>query len=228
MQKHNFLSRQPSFMLCLLTFGISISGYALDHACTVGHEICPDHLVPTQYSTGYNDMISNQIVSTTYTAPKAASKSVTKEDSKAAVVAEADTDKDGVVDSKDQCPDTPLGYKVNPVGCPISVTLHVNFPTNSSVIPASNESDIVDLVKILQDNPPAKVTIIGHTDNVGSDKFNQILSEKRSKAMGGKLIANGISAERITTVGMGEKQPVATNKTAKGRALNRRIQVNLK
>ncbi|MDP2077693.1 MAG: OmpA family protein, partial [Sulfuricurvum sp.] len=70
--------------------------------------------------------------------------------------------------------------------------------------------------------------IIGHTDDVGSDKYNQTLSEKRSKAMGDKLIANGISADRITTTGMGEKQPIATNKTAQGRAQNRRIQVNLK
>lgn len=214
MQKHPLLSKQPRFMLALLTFGISISGYALDPACSAGHEICPAHLTPTQYTADYKEMIKNQIVPTTYAAAKA--------------VPEGDQDKDGVVDSKDQCPDTPLGYKVNPTGCPISATLHINFPTNSSVIPASNESDVVDLVKILHDNPPAKVAIIGHTDSVGSDKFNQTLSENRSKAMGNKLIANGISADRITTSGMGEKEPVATNKTEQGRAQNRRIQVNLK
>ncbi|MDP3022532.1 MAG: OmpA family protein [Sulfuricurvum sp.] len=223
MQKHNLHSRQPGFILCLLTLGISISGYALDPSCPIGHEICPEHLVPTQYTTGYDEMINHQVVATTYAAPKVVPPVVV-----AKAVPETDTDKDGVVDSKDECPDTPLGYKVNPVGCPISVTLHVNFPHNSSVIPASNESDIIDLVKILHDNPPAKVAIIGHTDDVGSDKYNQTLSEKRSKAMGDKLIANGISADRITTTGMGEKQPIATNKTAQGRAQNRRIQVNLK
>lgn len=222
MQKHNLLSGQSNFIVCLLTLGISISGYALDPTCTVGHEICPEHLVPTEYKTGYTEMINNQVVAATYTPPKVVPPVVAK------AVHEPDTDKDGVVDSKDECPDTPQGYKVNPVGCPISVTLHVNFPHNSSVIPASNESDVVDLVKILHDNPPAKVAIIGHTDDVGSDKFNQTLSEKRSKAMGDKLIANGISADRITTTGMGEKQPVASNKTAQGRAQNRRIQVNLK
>lgn len=221
MQNHRF-SRQPGFILCLLTLGISISGYALDPSCHVGHEICPEHLVPTKYTTGYTEMINNQVVATTYAAPKTVSKAVPK------AVAESDTDKDGVFDSKDQCPDTPLGYKVNPVGCPTSVTLHINFPHDSSVIPASNESDIIDLAKVLHDNPPAKVSIIGHTDDVGSDKYNQVLSEKRSKAMGDKLVANGISADRITTAGMGEKVPVATNKTAQGRAENRRIQVNLK
>lgn len=222
MQKHPLLSKQPRFMLALLTFGISISGYALDPACSAGHEICPEHLTPTQYTADYKEMIKNQVSPTTYLAPKPVAPVVSK------AVPEGDQDKDGVVNSKDQCPDTPLGYKVNPTGCPISVTLHINFPTNSSVIPASNESEIVDLVKILHDNPPAKVAIIGHTDSVGSDKFNQTLSENRSKAMGNKLIANGISADRITTSGMGEKEPVATNKTEQGRAQNRRIQVNLK
>ncbi len=220
MQKHNFLSRQASFLLCVLTLGISSSGYALDTSCTIGHEICPEHLTPVQYTSDYHEMINNQVVPTTYTAPKVVPAP--------APVPEVDSDKDGVIDSIDKCPDTPLGYKVNPQGCPISVTLHINFPTNSSVIPVSNESDIIDLVKVLQDNPPAKVAIIGHTDDVGSDKFNQTLSEKRSKAMSDKLIANGISADRITTTGMGEKEPVATNKTDAGRALNRRIQVNIK
>lgn len=218
MQKRNLLSRQPSFMLCLLTFGVSISAYALDPACSHGHKICPEHITPTQYTTSYSETIKSQVIPTTYTAPKADSKAI----------AEIDTDKDGVVDSKDQCPDTPLGYKVNPFGCPISVTLHINFPTNSSVIPTSNESDVVDLAKILQDNPAARVSIIGHTDDVGSDKFNQILSEKRSKAMGEKLVASGISSDRITTSGMGEKEPVTSNTTDEGRAENRRINIQIR
>lgn len=141
--------------------------------------------------------------------------------------AEGDADGDGVVDSKDECPDTPHGYKVDPKGCPASVTLHLHFAFDSSVIPVSDYPEVEKLAKIMKENPPAKAVIIGHTDSVGTDAYNQALSERRSKALGDKLIENSIAADRIETSGKGEKEPVASNTTAQGRAENRRIEVKL-
>jgi len=79
----------------------------------------------------------------------------------------------------------------------------------------------------MKENPPAKAIIVGHTDHTGTDAYNQGLSERRSKALGDKLIQNGIEADRIITSGKGEKEPMATNSTREGRAQNRRIEVEL-
>lgn len=145
----------------------------------------------------------------------------------AAPKAEGDSDGDGVVDSLDKCPNTPHGYKVDPTGCPVSVTLHLHFAFNSSVIPVSDYPEVEKLARVMKENPPAKAIVVGHTDWTGSDEYNQKLSERRSQALKDKLIANGIAADRISASGKGEKEPVATNTTREGRAQNRRIEVQL-
>ncbi len=146
---------------------------------------------------------------------------------KPVIKAEGDADGDGVVDSKDKCPDTPHGYKVDPTGCPVHVTLHINFAFDSSVLPSSANSDIEKLTRVLKENPPARVIVIGHTDHSGSDEYNQKLSERRANALGKRLIEKGIDAKRLEMKGRGEKEPVATNATAAGRAQNRRIEVDI-
>jgi OOP family OmpA-OmpF porin len=73
-------------------------------------------------------------------------------------------------------------------------------------------------------NPTLTAEIVGHTDNVGSDKFNQELSEKRANAVRDYFIANGISLDRLTARGMGEMDPIASNENPEGRAQNRRIE----
>lgn len=140
---------------------------------------------------------------------------------------QGDTDKDGVIDAKDKCPETPHAYKVDPEGCPVHVTLHLNFAFDSSVLPASSKSDVEKLTRVLKENLPAKVIIIGHTDHIGSDEYNQKLSERRSNSLGKRLVENGIESQRIHTSGKGEKEPIATNSTRKGRAENRRIEVDI-
>ncbi len=140
---------------------------------------------------------------------------------------EADSDGDGVVDSLDKCPDTPHGYKVDPTGCPVHVTLHLHFAFDSSVIPASDYPEVEKLAKVMKENPPAKAIIIGHTDWTGTDEYNQKLSERRALSLSKKLQENGIEVNRIQTSGKGEKEPIATNSTSEGRAKNRRIEVNL-
>jgi OOP family OmpA-OmpF porin len=138
-----------------------------------------------------------------------------------------DSDGDGVVDDLDKCPDTPHGYKVDPTGCPVSVTLHLNFAFNSSIIPASADGDVAKLARVMKENLPVKAIIIGHTDSVGTDEYNQKLSEKRAQSLAKTLTESGIDANRMNVSGKGEKAPIATNATAAGRAENRRIEVKL-
>ncbi|MDD5052916.1 MAG: OmpA family protein [Sulfuricurvum sp.] len=143
-------------------------------------------------------------------------------------VTEKDSDGDGVLDSKDKCPDTPKGYQVDSNGCPQSVTLHMNFAFASNEIPASSDNDISELVQFMSNNPACIITIIGHTDNIGNDERNQPRSEARAKALADKLIAKGIDINRIKTSGQGSHQPIATNATDAGRAQNRRIEIEIR
>lgn len=143
------------------------------------------------------------------------------------VVPEADSDGDGVVDSKDKCPNTPHGYVVDPGGCPTHVTLHINFAFDSSVLPKSADGDIAKLTRVLGENPPAVIKIVGHTDSTGSDEYNQKLSERRAASLAKRLGEKGIDKTRIQSSGKGEKEPIATNATKQGRAENRRIEVEL-
>jgi OmpA-OmpF porin, OOP family len=143
-------------------------------------------------------------------------------------IIEKDSDGDGVVDSIDECPNTPKGYKVDPKGCPRSVTLHINFASNSSVLPSSADSDVNVLTDFMNENPAATITIIGHTDSTGKAVKNQLLSENRAKALGSILEHNGIASERIKTSGKGLSEPIASNKKPAGRAQNRRIEIQIR
>ncbi len=87
------------------------------------------------------------------------------------------------------------------------------------------QSDLRDLAGSLQAYPDHDAVVVGHTDNVGSDGFNQGLSERRANAVSGFLSANGVSMGRMRTVGMGESQPIASNETSEGRQLNRRVEI---
>jgi OOP family OmpA-OmpF porin len=77
----------------------------------------------------------------------------------------------------------------------------------------------------MKDNPGLKVSVEGHTDSVGSDAYNERLSERRAHAVKDYLVHQGIDASRISTVGYGEAKPVASNKTESGRAQNRRAEI---
>ena len=72
------------------------------------------------------------------------------------------------------------------------------------------------------------VIATGHTDAIGSDAYNQRLSERRAAAVKDYLVSKGIPASKITTIGKGKSQPVATNKTAEGRQKNRRVDIEFK
>jgi outer membrane protein OmpA-like peptidoglycan-associated protein len=85
--------------------------------------------------------------------------------------------------------------------------------------------NVSKLADFLQQHPARNLLIEGHTDSVGSDEFNLALSGKRADAVRDQLVARGIAAERMTTVGYGKKYPVANNDTPAGRQQNRRVEV---
>ena len=98
------------------------------------------------------------------------------------------------------------------------------FATNKTVILPQSEQAMSDLATFLLENPSVTIHITGHTDAVGSDEANQILSEGRANAVRADLIRRGVAAERMTAEGKGEREHVADNDTEEGRQLNRRVE----
>ena len=138
-----------------------------------------------------------------------------------------DRDGDGIMDDKDLCPATPLGFKVNGDGCPLSKTLNIEFEPLSHKISKNSKLKIEQLARFLKENPLYNIIIVGHTDNVGTKKENLKLSEQRAKAVQKALASYGIDEARMSSVGKGESEPIASNATPEGRAKNRRIEIQL-
>jgi len=99
------------------------------------------------------------------------------------------------------------------------------FATGSSTLNAASISALTKFANSLKANPDTEINIIGHTDNTGTDSFNNPLSEDRANSVKKFLMAQGVAGSRMSTVGMGRYQPIATNDTAEGRQQNRRVEV---
>ena len=137
-----------------------------------------------------------------------------------------DSDHDGVPDNIDQCPDTPAGVQVDAVGCPLkgSITLEgVNFEHNSAALTVASHPPLEEIATGLKKHPRLKVEIQGHTDSTGSPPYNLKLSQRRADSVRDYLVSEGASADQLITKGYGQTQPTASNKTAEGRAKNRRV-----
>ncbi len=105
------------------------------------------------------------------------------------------------------------------------VALYINFETGKSEIKPESQSIIDQIVKMLKQNPELKVSVEGHTDNVGSDKSNKTLSENRAKSVMNALISQGIDKSRLSYKGWGSSKPIADNTTEDGRYKNRRVEI---
>jgi OOP family OmpA-OmpF porin len=138
-----------------------------------------------------------------------------------------DEDRDGVEDSVDQCPGTPCDFSVDSKGCPIKAILRIHFATDSAEISDFSMKRVKKFAKFLLEHKGSLVHITGHTDNRASDAYNMVLSKKRADAVRKALIDFGVSSSRLSTEGRGERDPVASNATEQGMALNRRIEVTL-
>lgn len=138
-----------------------------------------------------------------------------------------DQDRDGVLDSVDQCPNTPCDFEVDEKGCPVKAELDIHFRTDSSQISQYSMNLIQNFAKFLMKNKGSQVSLTGHTDWRGSDAYNMALSHRRANSVKNALVQLGVSANRLSTYGKGESEPIATNKTVEGMAKNRRTEVRL-
>ncbi len=135
-----------------------------------------------------------------------------------------DSDGDGVADHLDKCPNTPKGATVNEAGC-WSLQATTLYDSNSSYIRTEAYPLLDEVASILEKNPEMEVEVQGHTDNTGSAKYNQWLSEKRAQKVKDYLVSKGIDPSRLEAKGYGLTQPVASNATGEGRAQNRRVEL---
>jgi len=166
---------------------------------------------------------------------------------------EADSDGDGVVDSKDKCPGTPAGRKVNADGCEIDsdgdglvdgvdqcptvyaktangcppplVLEGVEFDFDKATLRPEAAAILDKTAASLEHWANANIEVAGHTDSIGSDEYNMKLSQQRAETVRDYLISKGIAADRLTAKGYGETNPVADNATEEGRFKNRRVEL---
>ncbi len=117
--------------------------------------------------------------------------------------------------------------KIERVGEGIKITFDsgILFGFDSSELQPEAKANIESLVKVLNKYPDTNILIEGDTDDVGTAEYNQKLSERRAQAVADYQKAMGISASRISTVGLGESNPVAANDTDEGRRQNRRVEI---
>ena len=147
-----------------------------------------------------------------------------------------DTDNDGVPDRLDNCPTVP-GPKENG-GCPpkqkqlvvitrekLEIKDKIYFATNKATIQRKSFKLLDQIATVIKGHPNIeKIRIEGHTDNVGSAEHNRKLSQARADSVKAYLVKKGVNADRLESVGYGPDRPIDTNKTAKGRANNRRVE----
>ena len=148
---------------------------------------------------------------------------LTKVEKKAEVVPPpkpGDSDGDGVTDDIDQCPNTPMGASVNDKGCWLIDNIYFDF--DKSDLKPEFFASLVLIADVMKQNSDITVQIGGHTDNLGTEKYNQVLGDKRAMAAKQFLLDQGISGDRIAASSFGYSMPAATNETEWGRAENRR------
>jgi outer membrane protein OmpA-like peptidoglycan-associated protein len=154
---------------------------------------------------------------------------------------EDDADNDGVPDAQDACPKEPGEPSAEPEknGCPqfirrvsgsteIQILQQIQFANaRADILPVSFKI-LDEVVKLLKANPDIKhVDIEGHTDNRGSDKLNEKLSNDRAHSVMKYLVQHGIAEDRLSAAGFGPKRPIAENDTADGRQKNRRVEFHI-
>ena len=117
--------------------------------------------------------------------------------------------------------------KPKPVAEKVTFAADVLFDFDKAVIKPEGRSKLDDLASKVKGVNLEVVIAIGHADSIGSDEYNQRLSLRRSDAVKAYMVSKGIEANRVYTEGKGEKQPIASNKTADGRAKNRRTEIEV-
>jgi outer membrane protein OmpA-like peptidoglycan-associated protein len=99
------------------------------------------------------------------------------------------------------------------------------FDTDKSDLKSAARTNLANLATSLQNNPQTNILIVGHTDNTGSDTYNQSLSVRRAESVKSFIAANNVGSSRLSVQGKGESEPIADNTTADGRSQNRRVEI---
>lgn len=215
--------RQNTFAV----MGIAGVDYFLSQKWSLGLELSASH-IDLDDNRAKSAQTTTPMIALTYYPENRPEPAVQKQVAAKAV----DSDKDGVLDSRDACPGTPMGTRVNRLGCAlkakIEIKITVEFDTGSDVIKPEYLDEVARVAGLLKEHPDQKVVIAGHTDSTGDLNKNIELSERRAQRIVSKLVeAHGVSANRLKAIGYGPKIPIAGNDTPEGRALNRRVIVEL-
>lgn len=146
-----------------------------------------------------------------------------------------DSDNDGLRDKDDKCPNTPGPIEND--GCPVieeevqeilnTAFENLEFETGKDIIKAESIPSLTELAEVLVKRPEWKLQIAGHTDNVGDEQANLVLSKKRAEAVKNFMISKGIDASRLNALFFGESMPIADNNTPEGRQKNRRVEMTI-
>ncbi|MGK0405221.1 MAG: OOP family OmpA-OmpF porin [Oleispira sp.] len=145
-----------------------------------------------------------------------------------------DSDLDGLLDDKDQCPDTPKGMSIDKVGCATLIgkvsdlIANVQFEANSSSLTEAGKVALNEIANILVSDTAIDMEVQAHSDNTGSAGYNKMLSQKRAASVVKYLAEKSVAQSRLTSLGFGEENPIADNNTKAGRAINRRVEFKLK
>ena len=114
-----------------------------------------------------------------------------------------------------------------PTASKVSFAADTFFDFDKSVLKPAGKATLDELAQLIKDINLEVVVAVGHTDSIGTEAYNLKLSERRAQAVKAYLVSKGIDASRIYTEGKGEAQPIASNKTAEGRAKNRRVDIEV-
>ena len=139
-----------------------------------------------------------------------------------------DLDGDGVPNERDKCPNTRPGAVVDLDGCEVEAVIElqgVHFDFDKATLRPEAKVILNEAAALLEKHERVVVEVAGHTDSVGTDAYNQGLSERRANAVRDYLVEKGIRASRLTARGYGESRPVASNDTDAGRQENRRVEL---
>ena len=136
-----------------------------------------------------------------------------------------DSDGDGVIDPKDECPGTLSEAPVDSRGCWRLNDLR--FAVNGAGIETDFDQTLAADIAVLKANPGVRIRVDGHTDSDGAAAYNQGLSERRAAAVRERLVAAGIDADRLEIKGFGESNPVAPNDSAANKRRNRRVELTI-